>query len=557
MPAFVPTLALLLLFLSSAVAEAAPAVRGVQVAQAATALGGDATSFALVVGSNAPGPGQEALAFAEDDAREVAEVLRELGGVSGDKVKLVLRPTPKALLAAVAELEQLVAAESAAGRKSRVFFYYSGHAKASGLSLGAEELSLETLRARLFSTKAALTVVVLDACQSGAFSRIKGAEPASDFSFNSKARLDATGVAVLASSTGSELSQESDFLRSSYFTHHFLIGLRGAADTNRDGEVSLDEAYRYTYHQTLVATAATAVGKQHVSVEMDLKGAGEVRLSFPEKATAALTLPASAAGHVLVVRMPAKAVTAELHKTRGEALQVAVAPGQYQVLVRTDDKVLRCDATAVGPGATSVPLDRCVAEAPVGSTTKGEAGLTGPRYHFSAVFGLAGFREDRYTERLEEFGYDSQKLVAEHVALSGLRRVHRNVLLGGQLALLGGQEWQRPTTMEPLNQQWSTYTVGGLGRVELGQTFVGYAQLGAGLALSHERFSDQNGDSTSDLHAGVYVDGALGVEWLFGGTWGLTARTSASFSPSLSNLIGDRHDAGLFGFDLGVVFLRE
>ena len=226
----------------------------------AAARADDVVGYALVVGSNRPGPGQTALAFAEDDAREVAEVLRDLGGFPAARVQVVLNPSAKALGAALDKLERAVAADVVAGRAPRVFFYYSGHAKASGLSLGADEYALETLRARLFATRAALTVVVLDACQSGAFSRIKGAEPAADFSYNSRARLDASGVAVLASSTGSELSQESDFLRSSYFTHNFLIGLRGAADDNHDGQVSLDEAYRYTYHQTLVATAATAVG---------------------------------------------------------------------------------------------------------------------------------------------------------------------------------------------------------------------------------------------------------------------------------------------------------
>ena len=63
---------------------------------------------------------------------------------------------------------------------------------------------------------------------------------------------------MLASSSGSELSQESETLRSSYFTHHLLVGMRGAGDANRDGQVSIDEAYRYAYHQTLLATAETA-----------------------------------------------------------------------------------------------------------------------------------------------------------------------------------------------------------------------------------------------------------------------------------------------------------
>src|SRR5437868_263675 len=128
-------------------------------------------------------------------------------------------------------------------------------ASATAHDLGSDELPLEELRTRLFQVPATLTVVVLDACQSGAFSRVKGAQPAADFSFNSRQHLDATGVAVLASSSGSELSQESEQLKSSYFTHHLLVGMRGPADANGDGQVSVDEAYRYAYHQTLLSTA--------------------------------------------------------------------------------------------------------------------------------------------------------------------------------------------------------------------------------------------------------------------------------------------------------------
>ena len=75
---------------------------------------------------------------------------------------------------------------------------------------------------------------------------------------------------VLASSTASELSQESEALRASYFTHHLLSGLRGAADADRDGRVTLSEAYRYAYNRTLVATAATAPAAPSVCPMDDL-----------------------------------------------------------------------------------------------------------------------------------------------------------------------------------------------------------------------------------------------------------------------------------------------
>src|ERR1044071_5098263 len=164
--------------------------------------------YAVVVGSNAAGTGQTALRYAEDDARRVAATLVDLGGYPPEAIDVVVHPTPAALRDHLDQLTARVAAARTAGRQARVVFYYSGHARATAIDLGAEELALGELRQRLFAIPATLTVVVLDACQSGAFSRIKGAEPAADFSFNSRQHLGASGIAVLASSSGSELSQE-------------------------------------------------------------------------------------------------------------------------------------------------------------------------------------------------------------------------------------------------------------------------------------------------------------------------------------------------------------
>jgi len=325
-------------------------------------------TYALVVGSNAGGPGQVELHYAEDDARKVGAVLAELGGYPSDTIDIVVHPTPDVLRDRLAKLSIRVKADADAGRQSRVFFYYSGHARAEAIDLGNDEMPLAELRQRLFAVPATLTIVVLDACQSGAFSRVRGAAPAADFSFNSRQHLDAAGLAVLASSSGAELSQESDQLRSGYFTHNLLVGMRGAGDLNGDGQVSIDEAYRYAYHQTLLATAETAVGGQHVSLEVDLKGHGEVPLSFPRAATAAIVLPAALEGQTLVEDRKARAVVAETYKAKGAAVRIAIAPGDYDVLVRHGDRLDRCPV-ALGPdGATTVDLSRCARETMVAST---------------------------------------------------------------------------------------------------------------------------------------------------------------------------------------------
>src|SRR5688572_24682119 len=324
-------------------------------------------TYAIVVGSNAGGPGQADLKYAEDDARRIGTLLVELGGYKSDQVDVVVHPTPDQLRARINALAEKVNADHVAGRQSRVFFYYSGHARASALDLGSEQMMVMELRQRLFQMPAKLTVVVLDACQSGAFSRVKGAAPTADFSFNSRQQLDASGVAVLASLSASELSQESEQLRSSYFTHHLLVALRGASDANKDGLVTIDEAYRYAYHQTLLATAETAVGGQHVPLEVDLKGHGEVPLAFPRAATKHIELPASLEGKTLVHDKRAKTVIAETYKSKGAAVRIAVAPGDYEVIVRQSKTLSRCNVSAGG----TIDLSRCSTEKLVTDATKG------------------------------------------------------------------------------------------------------------------------------------------------------------------------------------------
>ena len=50
------------------------------------------------------------------------------------------------------------------------------------------------------------------------------------------------GLALLTSSAANEDAQESDALKGSFFTHHFVSALLGAADADGDGKVTLEEA---------------------------------------------------------------------------------------------------------------------------------------------------------------------------------------------------------------------------------------------------------------------------------------------------------------------------
>jgi Caspase domain len=512
----------------------------------------DLDAFAIVVGSNAGGAGQTDLRFAEDDARRVADVLGDLGGYDRRRIAIVVRPSPDAVMAAIDRVAEEVAAARAAGRRSLVFFYYSGHAKASALDLGAGELPLARLREKIVGLPATLTVVVLDACQSGAFSRVKGSEPAADFSFNSKARLDATGIAVMASSSESELSQESDTLRSSYFTHHLLVGLRGAGDSNGDGRVSLDEAYRYAYHQTLLATAQTAVGEQHVSLEVDLKGQGEVPLTYPARATARIALRADLAGDVVVEKVPAQAVVAELVKARGAPVRIAVAPGQYRVLVHHDRVVDRC-AVDAAPGAAA-ELGACDTVPEVSAATKGPGDVAELSLELSLALG--GGVDDAYTKRLRDFGYKQELGAPGVLGVAVLSRVHPQLATGIELDSLLAPAWKRDTELQPLRFRYTVTALSPIVRAghQLSTHTWAYAQAGLGLARGHDELTDETGQIREATYWSYAVSVAGGLTWAPLRPIGFTLRGSYVHAPAVDNLVGDTHDAGgLFvGFGLEI-----
>lgn len=510
---------------------------------AAQAQSDGVATYAIVVGSNPGGAGQAALRYAEDDAQRVGKLLTELGGYAPDQVDVVLHPSPDELRDHIGKLADKLAADDKAGRPTRVLFYYSGHARATALDLGNKEIPLAELRQRLFDLPSKLTIVVLDACQSGAFSRVKGAEPAADFSFNSRQQLDATGVAVLASSSGSELSQESEQLKSSYFTHHLLVGLRGAGDTNRDGLVTVDEAYRYAYHQTLLATAETAVGGQHVSLEVDLKGHGEVPLSFPRAATAHIELPASLEGKTLIEDKRAHTVVAETYKAKGAAVRVAVAPGEYRVMVRRGTSLSRCEVNSGG----TVDLDHCTTESLEVATPKGGGWTRPTRIEVSLAAGAE--RHDAYTETLEAFGYKEKFLaLSAGITVTGLRRVHEYLWVGGLGSAEGLPEYSRSSDgLYPQKLEWSMQTLQGVARAE---TTVGnngylhfYAQGGLGLGIGQTIHHNTSDMETKDSYLGPAISGHTGLAFVYR-AFGLGLDYGYSYARVIDNLVGDTHGSG-------------
>lgn len=232
----------------------------------------------IAVGNNLGHAGEQALRYAERDASELVTVMKRLGGVSGSRAILVVGEDASAVRGAVLEVNARIRGAAHAGREAVLLVYYSGHADASALHLGPSSLALQELKAMVAGSPAAARVLVLDACRSGSLTRVKGVKAAKTFEIDLDDRLQVEGMAIITSSASDEDSHEADRLRGSFFSHHFASGLRGAADRDRDGRVSLDEVYAYTYSQTLRSSGRT-LQLQHPTYAYDIKGRGELVLT--------------------------------------------------------------------------------------------------------------------------------------------------------------------------------------------------------------------------------------------------------------------------------------
>jgi hypothetical protein len=107
---------------------------------------------------------------------------------------------------------------------------------------------------QLEDCRARRQVVILDCCFSGAFAR--GAKGADDLGLGERLVGDGRGRVVLTASRGTEYSFEGEALHTgdgavgSVFTSALIQGIRtGRADTDHDGEISVEDAYAYAFDQ--------------------------------------------------------------------------------------------------------------------------------------------------------------------------------------------------------------------------------------------------------------------------------------------------------------------
>jgi len=284
--------------------------------------------FGLFIGANDGGQERQILLYADDDARAMARTMNDIGGISPTDSILLLDPTPEDVRTGLDYLSDQIGRVDNLVRRTEIMFYYSGHSDEQGILVADEQIQYSEIRNHLDETGADVVIAVLDSCSSGAFTRSKGGQRRSPFLIDESSAME--GHAFLTSSSETELSQESDRIGASFFTHYLITGLRGAADNTGDGRVTLNEINQHTYDETLSRTESTIGGPQHPSYEIQLTGTGDLVLTDLTVPTSALQLSGELTGR-FSIRDQRERLVAEFTKDGVDTLKLALPSGSYVI----------------------------------------------------------------------------------------------------------------------------------------------------------------------------------------------------------------------------------
>jgi hypothetical protein len=240
--------------------------------------------YALVVGVSKYNDSRLRLNYSAKDAQDFAKFL--------ESQKQVFRKTHVQLMldeqATKRDIEKYLFHELLkAGKDDTVVLFFSGHGVTDPthpdelyfLTSDADPKYCEATGLKMtglhflnrIDTKR--VVLIADACHAGGPARITTRSVQDPLEKFMKMFTEATGRVYLASSRPEEKSQEKEELGNGVFTYYLLKGLRGEADADRDGVVTVEEAYDYAYERTKDETS----GAQHP--QKLISGSGRFPLS--------------------------------------------------------------------------------------------------------------------------------------------------------------------------------------------------------------------------------------------------------------------------------------
>ncbi|GHE93450.1 caspase, EACC1-associated type [Streptomyces fumanus] len=229
-------------------------------------------------------------------------------------------------------------------------------------------LSAERIDRAMSGSMSRQQVLILDCCYSGAFPAGRIAK--ADTAVHTLERFQGRGRTVLTASDATQYSFEGDRVHGeaarSVFTRHLVAGLRdGSADLDGDGDITVDELYRYT-HERVVQEMPRQRPKKQDDVEGRTVIARNVNWTLPAYLRHAIRSP------IAGDRLAALDGLGHLHRIGNDTVRRRVLE-ELRRLADDDSRLVSAAATArlrsvrsgeAGGEETRGPAEDASAEAP-------------------------------------------------------------------------------------------------------------------------------------------------------------------------------------------------
>ena len=221
-------------------------------------------SALIIANTEYTDPGLAQLTAPGRDAEDFARVLKDQDICAFDDVNILLNQPEHIVRGTIDEFFDQKKPDDL------LILYFSGHGVRD--ELGSLYLAVKnTIRTRLRSTaiksdyireamdqsRSKRQVLILDCCNSGAFSQ--GTKAATGVSIGTASAFEAGyGRIILTASDSTQFAWEGNQVigetDNSLFTHYLVEGLEGEADLDGDGSITVDELYDYAYDKVKRAT---------------------------------------------------------------------------------------------------------------------------------------------------------------------------------------------------------------------------------------------------------------------------------------------------------------
>jgi len=317
----------------------------------------------------------ETLTFPVRDAQSVADVWKSMGNIPQNRVFVL---TPRSASELRTQLDQVASAIRSAKNSGKGFLhlYYSGHGSGKAFHIGGEALNFEEVKSLLGADEFRSRMYVLDVCYGASFFNAKGFKKSDPVQMDLEFSSNVQGEVIISSSARDEQSFESAELGGSVFTTNWLMGLRGAADRNSNGSVSLFEAWTYAYDRTVVFTSSALKNPQHPGFQMDLEGDEDIMLTRPADYETGIVFKNALPGAYQVVRHPGAVLLGELQLDKPGDYSLALENGSYQIVYKPlKGPVKQAEIMVLGQ-ISEIPRDKFIHEqVEVVSSSKGSGSL--------------------------------------------------------------------------------------------------------------------------------------------------------------------------------------